>query len=129
MSGPLVFAFTGTEQMMKRLEGLQFSPDDLASAVFEEARLVERNARKRTPWATGNLARSYETTEPAVTDTGVKLAECRVINHAAYAFWVHEIPAAHRVGEDHFLLNACHEQSKGMGSRIVKRVKAKGGGA
>jgi hypothetical protein len=115
----------GTRELKARL--LRFVrigiPDEFSSALYQEALLVEKVSRERTPVLTGALRASHETSEPFREEDTLS-CEISVGGPAApYAVWVHEkVEIHHKVGQAKFLESAVLEAGPGLPARIANRV-------
>ena len=95
---------------------------DLEAALAVEGENVMGESKKRTPVDSGNLRASGHVKNPVTkgSNTSVTLAY-----GTDYAWFVHEIPAAHPTGRSKFLESAVLENAKGYADRLRSRVLAR----
>ena len=99
------------------------APGEAGRALYQEAKVEQKESMKRTPVLTGALRASHETTLPQYEghDVWVKIV---VGGPAApYAVAVHEVlEVDHPNGQAKFLESTLMESRSHMGSRIARRI-------
>lgn len=116
----------GLEQLVRNLQGLALSVDELArDALREEAEIEMTEARARTPVDTGALRASGVVRPPETAVDGV--AEVKLVfggPAAPYAVYVHEdMEAFHKVGQAKFLESTVLESAPYMAQRVAAAVR------
>lgn len=111
----------------RKLSGFERAyADEVAEALYEEGREVQRESMRRTPVDTGALRASHKTNRPyrrgktltVIVQVGGPAAE-----YAPHVHWRADVK--HKVGGSHFLQSAVEEARPGMARRIAERVAKK----
>jgi hypothetical protein len=113
----------GVEEMKARLLRLAAeAPKEVGRALYEEAKIEEKESRERTPVLTGALRASHETSKPRI-DRDISVTIRVGGPSAPYALPVHEnLDAFHKVGQAKFLESTLLESAPYMAQRIAKRI-------
>ncbi len=116
--------FTGANLALAQLKKLQvFSPDEFGNALFQEAKIEEREIKERTPVKTGALRGSIKLSGPHRRGRRIWVVVEAGGPSAPYGFFVHEdLEAFHSQGEAKFISGPLRESSRFMADRIAKRI-------
>lgn len=99
-------------------------PEELESALTEEAKIILTDAYEHCPWETGALRASGRLGDPTVSGHDVSVPVL-FGEDLTYAIYVHEnLEANHpNGGEAKFLENAVNRAEKGFVGRLATRIK------
>lgn len=101
-------------------------PQVVGDALEAESEIEMTEAKRRTPWDTGNLRASGHVQPAKVGGGEVKVTMGFGGPAAPYALFVHEdTEVLHKHGEAKFLESTLRESAPYMAERIATRVKAK----
>lgn len=115
----------GAEQIKARLARLAAQvPNEVARALYEEARVEQVESMRRTPVDTGALRASHNTTKPEIDGRDISVSIEVGGPAAPYAIHVHEnLEADHPVGQAKFLESTLNESRPFLAARIAKRIE------
>lgn len=121
------FALQGATELQKTLlQMVQTTPKKIASALYEEAQIEMREAKRRTPWKTGTLRGTGIVNKPERDGNQISVTLSFGGPAAPYAIYVHEnLEAIHPHGEAKFLESTLLESAPHMANRIVNRIAFK----
>lgn len=101
------------------------TPKIVATALYQEALVEQKEAMTRCPVDTGALRGSHQTQRPVIAGGDISVAIVCGGPAAPYAVHVHEnLEADHPVGEAKWLERTIRESAPFMAERIGKRVRA-----
>ena len=123
MAEPVV----GMAELLRKLKNLPMAVIvEAAQALYEEAQIEMKEAKRRTPVDTGALRDSGTVNAPLITSTGisVKLHFGSFDPSSEYAVYVHEdLEANHpNGGQAKFLESTLLESAPYMKRRVAKRI-------
>ena len=113
--------WTGLEQLSARLETAAVrAMAPLASALYQEARLIMLESVKLCPIDTGYLRSTAYVAPPVISGIGVSV---QLSYGAEYAIYVHEIlDAVHPVGQAKYLEQPVRDAQATLASHISARL-------
>lgn len=125
MSSNASVKLIGVPNMRNALKSLaKRFPDDVATAMFQEAQVEMTEAKRRTPVEFGNLRASGTVLRPERKGRDVVVPMVFGGVAAPYAIYVHEnLDAHHDVGQAKFLESVLRESAPFIAARVAKRVK------
>jgi hypothetical protein len=98
-------------------------PNEVASALYTEALIIEKNSRGRTPVDTGALRASHETSRPEISGDEISVTISVGGPAVPYAIKVHDdVEMYHKVGESQFLLKAVLEAAPKLANNLARRI-------
>jgi Bacteriophage protein of unknown function (DUF646). len=98
-------------------------PGVVAAALYEEAKIEMREAKRRTPVETGALRDSGLVYKPMIDGSMISCTMTFGVPDPYYAIYVHEdLEAHHDVGEAKFLESTLLESAPYMARRIKARI-------
>jgi hypothetical protein len=98
-------------------------PRVVARALFIEAEIEAKEAKKRTPVDLGNLRGSIHVTEPVIVRQTMSVSIVAGGPSAPYAIYVHEdLEAFHQVGQAQFIESVIMESRPFMAARVARRI-------
>lgn len=104
-------------------------PNVLAKALYEEAKIEMREAKKRTPRDTWALRKSGKTHKPVISGNNVSVSLTFGNDQVDYAVFVHEdFEAHHPFGQAKFLESTINESRPYIAQRVAKRIEFYQGG-
>lgn len=117
----------GADKVIARIRKIQTGMSkEIADALYEEAKIELREAKKRTPVATGALRKSGKVSKPKISGKTVTVDISFGGETAPYAVYVHEdLEAFHPIGQAKFLESVIEESRPHMAKRIAKRIELK----
>lgn len=122
MPGPVIGSF----ELGRKLRQLANSvPRVVADALYEEAKIEMKEAKRRTPVLTGALRDSGMVMKPEVSVSNeISVTLSFGVPGPYYAIYVHEnLEAVHETGQAKFLESTILESAPFMAQRIANRIK------
>jgi len=115
----------GVEGVVANLRNIAANaPGEAGRALYQEAKVEQKESMKRTPVLTGALRASHETTLPQYEGHDVYVKIVVGGPAAPYAVAVHEnLEAQHLNGQAKFLESTLLESRSSMGSRVARRIR------
>lgn len=116
--------FNGAANAMRDIKKLKLvSPDLFAVALFQEAQVEAKEAKRLTPVDTGALRASIIVTEPQRQGRRIWVTIEAGGPSAPYGFYVHEdLEAFHRYGQAKFIEQPLNESRPYLPARIAARI-------
>lgn len=118
------FELQGGKELEGALERIvRALPSEVSSALYEEAEIERKESMRRTPWETGTLRASHETSRPKMGWEGWEVTISVGGPAAPYAVYVHEnLEAFHKHGQAKFLESTIRESAPYMAKRVANRI-------
>lgn len=115
----------GLDGVLRKLESLaKRFPNEVASALYQEAQIEKQESMRRTPVDTGALRASHEVSEPDINGRDISVTISVGGATTPYALIVHEdMTAFHKVGEAKFLERTIKESKPFLAARIARRIE------
>jgi hypothetical protein len=119
---------TGADEIARRLERLAVeAPKELGDAIYQEALVIRKVSRDRTPVRFGVLKGTHEVSKPDIAKGNASVSITVGGPAAPYALYVHEdLQAHHDVGEAKFLEKSINEAIPNFAARIAARFDLNG---
>ncbi len=126
MASDFAFSIEGIFDLRKRIQDeSQRKREKLAAALFEEAKIEMAEAKRRTPFETGELQKSGTVHPPEIKENEISVTMTfgETPPSSEYAIFVHEdLDAIHPIGEAKFLETVVLESAGHMAERVGRRV-------